>query len=290
VGPPLRRPPGIEEARRLLAAARARRVQPARDEKVLTEWNAMAVAALAEAAAATGRAEYARRAEEIGEFLMAEMYVDGRLMRSWQGGRARHLAVAADHAWLAEACLRLSELTGRRRWRTGAREVAAQLVDRFFDAGAGGFFTTGDDAEALVVRPMEFVDGALPATNSIAVAALLRVDALGEDPAGRAAVERTVSLALPLLSRHPGALADLVAALPMLTGRHEIVVTGDRPDLVDEVRQHWLPEAVLAWGEPEDSPLFADRPPGAAYVCRGFACHAPAPDPAALAAQLEGLR
>ena len=97
------RPPEVEEARRLLAAARAERVQPARDEKVLTEWNAMTVATLAEVAAATGRADYGRRAEEIGEFLWASMYVDGRLMRSWQGGRARHLAVAADYAWLAEA-------------------------------------------------------------------------------------------------------------------------------------------------------------------------------------------
>jgi uncharacterized protein YyaL (SSP411 family) len=91
------------------------------------------------------------------------------------------------------------------------------------------------------------------------------------------------------LTRHPGALADLVASLPMLTGRQEIVVTGDRPDLVAEVRRAWLPRAVVAWGEPDDSPLFAGRPDGAAFVCRGFSCNAPADDAAALAAQLEVL-
>jgi len=105
----------------------------------------------------------------------------------------------------------------------------------------------------------------------------------------RSAVDRTVSLALPLLTRHPGALADLVAALPMVAARQEIVVTGDRPDLLAEVRRHWLPAAVVAWGEPDHSPLFADRPAGSAFVCRGFACNAPAGDAATLATQLEVL-
>jgi uncharacterized protein len=288
VGAPLRRPPEMEEARRLLAATRATRVQPARDEKVLTEWNAMAAATLAEAASATGSALYAQRAQEIGEFLLSALYRDGRLMRSWQGGRARHLAVAADHAWLLEACLRLSELTGEQRWRTRALQVRHELLSRFWDDEAGGFFTTGDDAETLIVRPKEFIDGAVPAANSVAVLALLRADALDGDPTGRRAVERTLTLARPLLERHPGALADLVAALPMVRARQEILVTGDRPDLLAEVRRHWLPAAVVAWGEPDGSPLFADRPPGAAYVCHGFACDAPATEVATLAAQLQG--
>ncbi len=109
------------------------------------------------------------------------MYVDGRLMRSWQGGRARHLGVAADHAWLVEAFVRLSEWTGQAHWRERALAVSGQLLDLFWDEERGGFFTTGDDAEALVVRPKEFVDGAVPATNSIAVASLLRAAALTDD-------------------------------------------------------------------------------------------------------------
>jgi hypothetical protein len=291
VGAPLSRPPEIEEARILLAAARARRVQPARDEKVLTEWNAMAVATLAEVASATGHAEYGRRAEEIGTFLWESMYADGRLMRSWQGGRARHLAVASDHAWLAEACLRLSEWTGHTLWRERALTVVRQLLHLFWDDESGGFFTTGSDAEALVVRPKEFLDGALPATNSIALTALLRANALVEDPVLDRAADRTIALARPLLARHPGALADLVAALPMWNGRYEVVVTGDRPDLLAEVRRRWLPAAVTAWGQPDDGPLFEGRPhePGRAYVCQARACRMPAEDAATLAAQLEAL-
>ncbi|HEX4161792.1 MAG TPA: thioredoxin domain-containing protein [Acidimicrobiales bacterium] len=291
VGAPLVRPPEIEQARVLLAEARAQRVQPARDEKVLTEWNAMAAATLAEVASAIGHAEYGRRAEEIGAFLWESMYLDGRLMRSWQGGRARHLAVAADYAWLAEACLRLSEWTGRTLWRERALTAVRQLCALFWDEESGGFFTTGADAEALVVRPKEFLDGALPATNSIALTALLRTNALVEDPVLDRIAERTIALARPLLERHPGAVADLVAALPMWNGRYEIVVTGERPDLLAEVRRRWLPSAVTAWGQPDDGPLFAGRPsePGRAYVCQARSCRMPADNATTLAAQLEAV-
>jgi hypothetical protein len=291
VGAPLARPPEVEEARLLLAAARAGRIQPARDEKVLTEWNAMTAATLAEVAAATGRDDYGRRAEEIGEFLWASMYAGERLMRSWQGGRARHLAVAADYAWLAEASFRLSEWTGATRWRERAVRAVHQLLDLFWDDASGGFFTTGGDAEALVVRPKEFLDGAVPSSNSVAVAALLHAGALVDDPRIEGAIERTVALAGPLLERHPGALADMVAALPMVNGRDEIVITGDRPDLLAEVRRNWLPDAVMVWGEPDAGPLFADRPaePGLAYVCRGRSCQMPAANATTLAGQLETL-
>ena len=156
---------------------------------------------------------------------------------------------------------------------------------------SGGFFTTGSDAEALVVRPKEFFDGAVPAANSIAVTALLRANALADDVRIDAAMDRTISLARPLLERHPAALADLVAALPMWSGRHEIVVTGDRPDLLAEVRRHWLPAAVVAWGQPDDGPLFEGRPsePGLAYVCHARSCRTPAADVETLAGQLEAL-
>jgi uncharacterized protein YyaL (SSP411 family) len=291
VGAPHTRPAEIEQARVLLAAARSERTQPARDEKVLAEWNAMTAATLAEVASATGNDHYGDRAEEILEFLLAAMYTDGRLMRSWQGGRSRHLAVAADYAWLTDACVRLSEWTGRSVWRERAVSVANDMIDLFFDQRAGGFFTTGRDAEHLVVRPKEFLDGALPATNSVAVTALLRASALAEDAQLDVAVDRTVSLARHLLEQHPMALVDLVAALPMRTARREVVVTGDRPDLLATVRRRWLPTAVLAWGEPDGGPLFEGRPNqhGLAYVCEAHTCLLPTDDAEVLSRQLEDL-
>jgi hypothetical protein len=176
-------------------------------------------------------------------------------------------------------------------WRDRALTAVRQLCELFGDEEAGGFFTTGADAETLVVRPKEFLDGALPATNSIALAALLRTNALADDPVLARAAERTIALARPLLEHHPGAVADLAAALPMWNGRYEIVVTGDRPDLLAEVRRRWLPSAVTAWGQPDGGPLFAGRSsePGRAYVCQARSCRMPAEDAATLAAQLEAL-
>jgi uncharacterized protein YyaL (SSP411 family) len=176
-------------------------------------------------------------------------------------------------------------------WRERAHNAANQLLDLFWDDESGGFFTTGNDAESLVVRPKEFLDGALPSANAVAVTALLRVNAIADDPRIDAAVERTLGLARPLLERHPTALADMVAALPLWTARHEIVITGHRPDLLAEVRRRWLPEAVLAWGERDRGPLFEGRPdePAQAYVCQGRTCRMPAVEPSALAAQLDEL-
>ena len=291
VGAPLARPPEIEQARVILADARAQRLQPARDEKVLTEWNAMTAATLAEVASATGATRYGTRAAEIAEFLWGAMFTDGRLMRSWQGGRSRHLAVVADYAWLVEACVRLSEWNGTALWRERALQITAQLLDLFWDDDAGGFFTTGRDAEELVVRPKEFSDGAVPSGNAVAVAALLRAGALADDQRIDTAVERTMLLARPLLERHPLALADLVATAEMWTSRREVVVTGDRPDLLAEVRRRWLPTTVLAWGERDGGPLFEGRPdePGLAYVCHGRACLTPARDAGTLSDQLDAL-
>ena len=252
----------------------------------------MTVATLAEVAAATGRDDYGRRAEEIGEFLWASMYVDGRLMRSWQGGRARHLAVAADYAWLAEASFRLSEWTGQALWRERAVRAVLQLLDLFWDDESGGFFTTGSDAEALVVRPKEFLDGAVPAANSVAVAALLHAGALVDDPRIDEAIERTVRLAGPAAGappgsagRHGGGAAHVERAQrdrrhgrPPRPARRGAPATGSRP-----------PSSL--WGEPDGGPLFEGRPPepGLAYVCQGRTCQMPAADAATLAAQLEPL-
>jgi uncharacterized protein YyaL (SSP411 family) len=252
----------------------------------------MAAATLAEVAAVTGsdRLRPTGRAE-IGEFLMAEMYENGRLMRSWQGaGPAIWPWPPTTPGWWRPAsdCPSSPEDRSGASGPSGWQQSCSTL---FWDDEQGGFFTTGDDAEALVVRPKEFLDGALPATNSIAVTPSCGpTHSTTTRSCGSPAVDRTVALALPLVTKHPGSLADMVAALPMLAGRQEIVVTGDRSDLLAEVRRPWLPAAVVAWGERDESPLFADRPEGFAFVCHGFTCDVPPYDVTALAGQLEGLR
>jgi uncharacterized protein len=292
----LLRPPEIEAARRRLLEVRDLRVRPGLDDKVITEWNAMAVAALAEAGGAAGRQDWIDAAVEIATFLRssARRPSDGRWLRSWQGGRAgRNLAYAVDFAWLVEGFTRLAEATGQAVWVAAAREAADDLLRLFWDDEEGGLFTTGHDAERLIVRSKDTYDGATPSANSVAAVALLRLAALtGSDRYGTAA-ERIIKLVEPMLARHPTAGTNFLAAADLLeSGVIEVAVTGDRPDLVAAVRGRYLPSAVLAWGEPFDSPLWEGRrgldAAGKAFVCRNYACLTPVDDAGALLGQLAG--
>jgi uncharacterized protein YyaL (SSP411 family) len=285
----LDRPPRVEDARARLFAAREQRVRPGLDDKVLTEWNALMLAALAEAAAATGRDDWREAAVANGEFLVRELRRDdGRWLRSWQAdGGARHLAFAADHAALVDAFVRLAEATGEARWIDRAREAADALGDRFWDASRGGVFTTGDDAERLVTRNKDLMDNATPSANSLAAVGLTRLAALTGDDRHRHHAEQILRLAGPLAAQHPTAFGHLLVAVDLAVhGVDEVVVAGDRPDLVAVVQEAYRPRAVLAWGERYDSQLWAGRDDGRAYVCRGYACQLPAGDESTLAAQL----
>ncbi len=285
----LLRPPEVEGARRRLFDARHDRVRPGLDDKVLTEWNAMFLSSLAEAAAALGRDDWLQAAVANGEFLLSTLRrEDGRWLRSWQrDGGARHLAYAVDHAWLVDAFCRLSEATGKARWLAEARAAADALIDLFWDDEASGFFTTGHDAERLVVRHKDLLDGATPSANSVAANALLRLSALTGEQRYADHAQSVLRLLTEPLSKHPSAFSHLLGAVDMLvTGLTEVVVVGDRPDLVAAVQSGYLPNAVLAWGEPHDSPLWEGRSEGLAYVCRNYACQAPVSTAEDLLAQL----
>jgi len=288
-------PDAVERGRRILFERRAGRVRPGLDDKVLTEWNALMLATLAEAAAVTGRADWLAAAVANGEFLLAHLQrEDGRWLRSWQAGdgerpaRARHLAYAADHAALVDAFTRLAEATGEARWIEHARRTAEHLITLFWDVEGGGVFTTGRDAEALVTRPKDLMDNATPSANSLTALAFLRLGTLLGDERLVAHAEAVLRLLAPLAGQHPTAFGHLLGALALhQRGPVEVVIVGDRPDLVATARRDLRPEAVLAWGEPYDSPLWADRRAGYAYVCRRYACQTPVDTPAALTEQLD---
>ena len=293
LGAPLDGAEETELGRRLLFEARTRRPRPGLDDKVLTEWNAMYASALAEAAGATARPDWAVAAVAVGDFLLAHLRrPDGRWLRSWQeAGGARHLAYAADYAWLVECFTRLGELTGAARWTTEARAAADTLVDLFHDEEGGGFFTTGRDAEGLLVRPKDVVDGAVPSANGVAAVALARLGALTGSPDDEALAGEVVSLVRPLLERHPTAVASAAVAGELIgAGIVEVVVAGDRPDLVAAARGAWRPSVVLAWGERTRSPLWTDRRDGLAYVCHRGRCELPAADVPTLSRQLEAAQ
>ena len=301
VGADLHRSPTIEQARRILFDAREQRSRPGLDDKVLTEWNGLMLATIAEAAAATGKAHWLQAAIDNAEFLLAELRgSDGRWRRSWQAGsgggagRAQHLAYAADHGALLDAFVRLAEATGEARWVDEARSVADALVTLFWDDERGGVFTTGSDAEALVTRPKDVMDNALPSANSLAAVGLLRLSALTGEVAYQDRAEAILRLLGGPAGQHPMAFAHLLAAVDLtVAGATEIAVVGERPDLVQAVSERYLPNAVITWGEPYPSPLWEGRDAGPdgtgrAFVCRNYACQTPVADVDALLAQLDG--
>ena len=283
------RPAEIEAARARLFEVREGRVRPGLDDKVLTEWNAMFTSALAEAAAALGRDDWLAAAVANGDFLLSSLRrEDGRWLRSWQrDGGARHLAYAVDHAWLVDTFTRLAEATGQARWIEAARSAADALVELFADPDGPGFFTVGSDAEQLIVRQKDLYDGATPSANSVAGVALFRLSAL---TGKRSYAEQSLALQsgmAEMLGEHPGAFTHLLAAVDMaVSGVSEVVIPGKRPDLVSAVQGRFLPNAVLAWGERYDSPLWEGREDGRAYVCQDFACQLPATTAEELLAQL----
>ena len=296
----LARPPAIEAARQRLLATRAGRRRPGLDDKVLTEWNGLMLGALAEAAGAFDRPDWTAAAVANGEFLVAELRSpDGRWHRSWQAeGKppARHDALAADHAALVDGFTRLAELTGEARWIDEACQVADVMLDHFWDVDRGGLFTTADDGEQLIVRAKDLLDNATPAANTNAAQALYRLGALTGETRYTNHADQILRLLARLMPNAPAAFAHGLAAVDLrISGITEIVITGDRPDLLAAVRAAWRPNAVLAWGEEYDSPLWAGRSVadgtgaasnGLAYVCRDYACQLPSGDVGALLEQL----
>ena len=289
------RPAEVEAARGALFECRQSRVRPSLDDKVLTEWNALMLSALAEAAAATGDPQWTSAALANGEFLVANLRRhDGRWLRSWQAGdadrpaQARHLAYAQDYAALVDALTRLGELSGRARWVDEARSAADGLLELFWDDAAGGVYTTGIDAEKLVTRPKDLMDNATPSAQSLAACGLLRLAALTGESRYDDYARRIIALFGTAAPQHPTAFGRALEALDMAEhGLDEIAVVGDRADLVAAVHTRYLPNAVLAWGEPYDSPLWHHRAEGLAYVCRDFACQSPAATVEDLVACLE---
>ena len=274
------RTPELDDARNRLRAARSRRPRPGLDDKVLTEWNALFLSSLAQAAAVFGRRDWLEAAVANGEFLLRHLRADdGRWFRSWQADGtppARHAALAADHAALVDAFTRLAEATGEARWIDEARRTAETMLDWFWDPEHGGLYTTAEDAEALVVRQKDIADGATPSANSSAAIALLRLAALTGEQRYTNHADRILQLLAGQLSKSTGQFSNALVATDLRRrGLTEVVIVGERPDLVRLAQSIWRPDTVLAWGEPYDSPLWHERVEGYAYVCRDYSCQAP---------------
>jgi uncharacterized protein len=282
------RPEGLAEARRALYEARSKRVWPSLDDKRLTSWNALMVAALAEAGAVLDRVDYLDAARQCADFLLESLRDSGgRLLRTYKDGDARLNGYLEDHAFLLEALLTLYEATFEQRWFEQAQALAETMVARFGDPERGGFFSTSDDHEALIARRKEIGDHPIPSGNSSAAMGLLRLAALSGERAHEQQAESVFRLFAKPAAQHPEAFAHLLRALDLhLSPTKEVALVGDDlAELASVIRSAFRPHLVLAGG-PEGSstpPLLESRTAiegkPTAYVCENFTCQAPTTDP-----------
>jgi len=281
----LKRNSEVERARALLLESRNTRPWPGLDDKVLTEWNGMMLATLAEAAALLQRPDWLAAAVKNGEFLINQLCTESgttTIKRSWhQDGnpQAQHAALGADLAQLVDGFTRLAEATGQSSWITHAKTIANKLLSDYWDAENSGIFTTSHTGEQLIVRQKDLMDNATPSANSTAAFALYRLAALTGEERYAQHADQISKLLSHIATSAPTAFGNLLSAAHLRhRGVVEVAVTGNRPDLVAQLHAQWLPTVVSAWGERYDSPIWHDRNDDLAYVCRQYACMAPAHD------------
>ena len=276
--------------KRQLYKVRAERVPPGLDDKILTSWNGMMLASLAEAARVLKRDDYLAAAQLCGRFLLDQMLDNsGRLHRTHKDGRSKLNAYLEDYANMIDALLELYMSTFDDAWFARARQLADVALSRF-RSDDGGFYDTSDDHEDLIVRPRNMQDNVTPSGNAMMAKQLLRLAAYtGEDRYYEAAQEVLRKLS-DAMRQYPQAFAESLNAADMrIQGIAEVAIIGDpddalMADIVDSLRQPYRPNVVVAHArddidEHESIPLLnaRNRIDGmtTVYVCRNFACRLP---------------
>jgi uncharacterized protein len=288
--------PQWTDLRSRLLAARLTRPQPARDDKVITAWNGLAIAALSESGVLLGEPSYVDAASACAALLTTTHLVGGRLRRTSRGGVVGDAAgIADDYGDLAEGLLALHQASADPHWLRLAGELLDAALEHF-DDGDGGFFDTADDAERLIRRPKDPTDNATPSGQSALAHALLTYSALTGSTHHREAAEAALRVVSSLRAEHPRFLGwALATAEALASGPLQVAIVGEPGGgaLGAAAWRHRPPGAVVVSGEPDAAgvALLADRPlvagRAAAYVCRGMVCDAPVTDVDRLLAALQ---
>ncbi|HWE39703.1 MAG TPA: thioredoxin domain-containing protein [Isosphaeraceae bacterium] len=283
----------LAEDRAKLLAARDRRVPPGKDTKMLTSWNGLMIAAMAEASRVLDDPRYLDAARRAAGFLLDTLRTpDGRLLHTYKDGQAKINGFLDDYANLVDALTRLFEAGGEPRWIETALGLAEVLLSDFRDEDSGGFFYTGAGHESLIARPADLYDNATPSGAAMAATALLRLAALTGREALADAGRATLSALGAILSQAPMAAGQALIALDfsLATPREFAVVAGSDPAefaaVLATISSRFLPHKVVAPSLPEHVatlsplvPLVANRPAldslVTTYICEHFACSAP---------------
>jgi len=293
----------LAQCRALLLKARAPRIRPGLDDKILADWNGLMIAALADAGLAFDRADWIALATRAFAFIREKMTgEDGRLRHSWREGRARHPASVDDYANLSRAALSLHEATGDPAYLDQAKTWVAVLDRHYWDNAGGGYFFAADDTADLIARAKTASDAAVPAGNGTMVGVLARLNLLtGDDAYGRRA-EAILGAFSGELGRNFFPLATLINNAEFAQKPLQIVLAGEPAEpafaaLRRAVYEVSLPNRVVLAVKPGEDlpPNHPARGKGpvngkpAAYVCDGPVCSLPLTDPQALSTALAEL-
>jgi uncharacterized protein YyaL (SSP411 family) len=281
----------MEEVRRDLWEAREKRVHPVTDDKVLVSWNGLMISALAQAFQVLGEPRFLEAAREAAGFALGPMRQEnGRIFATARGGRAHLEAYLDDYAFLIQGLIDLYESDFDEGWLREALALEKIVTEQFEDAERGGWFTTGRDHEVLIARLKNPHDGALPSGNGVQALNLLRLAELTGRRELAVRAERAIRSLGAMVNLYPAAFSQLLLAVDFLAaGPREIVVAGEssRPavqGMLEEVRRTFRPQRVVALAKPGADPgllpILEGKTPGPdgarAYVCRNYACGAPA--------------
>ena len=294
----------IDQAKVSLMRRREQRVKPGRDEKILTSWNGLMLATLAEAACALDRRDYLAAAIANGSFLLDSMIKNGFLTHSCKDGKAKLDAYLDDYAMIIDGLLTLHQATLRGEWLRQAITLAKIMVEQFRDEATGVFYDTGGRHENLFVRPQSMFDSALPSGASTATMVLLKLGWLTDNHEFEQIATRALRSVRELMSQHPLSFGNWLCSLDFyLSEPREIAIIGsiDNPatsELLRTLCTTWMPNKVVAAYDPDDPTsvpelkllenrgMINNQP--TVYVCHRYSCQKPVTDPVSLAAQLRG--
>jgi uncharacterized protein len=277
----------LQSAQKKLFAARAQRVHPGRDEKILASWNGLMITGMARAARVFNRPEWLLSAQRSMDFMRNTLWRDGRLLATYKDGKAHLNAYLDDHAYLLNALLELLQMEYRSADMAFALPLADALLDRFEDKQNGGFFFTSHDHEVLIQRNKVGPDNATPSGNGIAAQALLRLAELTGATRYAEAAERCLKLFFPMLQQAAAYHCSLCSALAEYLQPPSVLVlrgtSNDTEVWQDALRSHYLPDVmtIALNGDAVDLPEVLAKPIGGqttAWLCQGTQCLPPITD------------
>jgi hypothetical protein len=290
----------IRKQRELLLAARQKRKPPIRDDKVLADWNGLAIAALANAGMVFRNAPWTAAAIHAFGFIENALADGDRLYHSWRNGARQHTGFADDYAQMARAAFTLWEATGEKRYLTRAQNWAHMLNEHFWDSQNGGYFYTAEDSDPLIVRSRAVFDQAMPSANGTMVALLSRLHFATSDNAWRDRANALIQAFAGEVPRAFLSMSSYMNGLEVAMTALQIVIIGQ----IDNSKTHELANAVLGRSLPCRTLIVVDPrenlPAGhpahgkamqngqpTAYVCQRMTCSAPITNPVALSQVLQ---